>query len=477
MRKRRKQSRNTVRPKGKEEKKGNDWKEWLKKIFNVGTKVLPIILSMLNKHGSVSFRGRNVSLPVGVPLAATAGYPQTLMPRFTGKRGGTVFNLSGTDYVGPVTFTAATEVGDVLMEIAINPAAFPSTRMHNFSVNFEKYTILTIIFVYEPCCAATQAGSLIGFCDHDVDAYFTTEGGVDNLRLAAAHYGEKATQLWQPCGWSLQATDERPRQLYYCDLYGKEERLTTQGKFVLMAAGDSGVSGDTIMGNIYVHYDVDFEVPQLENPGAGTGSYLRSTMAGNTITAPFGTAVEPEEVVTADGRVMNHTARYAYQVGGGDGMFGLDVGLYTVAFYIQGTGLGALTINVSDTADDVEIIEEHFVGGATHASGYMIINFVQSGIGSTGGLHLYWFHPEVAAAATWVGAEMAIVRMPQLHEIVVEAGVFERMIKKKIEELEKELKVEMGYDEERQLALERKIDWIVRQLHGPPNDLGRTDPY
>jgi len=107
---------------------------------------------------------------------------------------------------------------------------------------------------------------------------------VQNLQRAAAHYGDKSVQVWQgsekPVFWEIKDVD--PLTDLYIDSDGTDPRWTNQGRFVLLAA--STIAANTPCGNIYLDYDIEFYIPQLElTPTSGYGLRLSgSTSCSST---------------------------------------------------------------------------------------------------------------------------------------------------------------------------------------------------
>jgi hypothetical protein len=226
----------------------------------------------------------------GAILAPLAKNPMRSQKMRT-RTDGAVCRIKGTDFLTSVnTGASGLSAGAVLVSQVVNPSQLGVARLATMSRLYERYKFRSLKFRYAPIANATVSGQLIGYVDYDTYDDPITSGGQQNLQRAAAHYGEKPVQVWQgsesPVFWEIKDVD--PMTDLYVDSDGTDNRWTNQGRFVLLAASD--LNSNLACGNIYLDYDIEFFIPQLEmtpNTGFGDGFDGKTAM---TAALPFGTA-------------------------------------------------------------------------------------------------------------------------------------------------------------------------------------------
>jgi hypothetical protein len=232
------------------------------------------------KKGKQSARG---------PLLASSA-KNYMRPLRSSRLDGASARIKGTDFLTAVTIGASNAAaGDVLISQVVNPASLGIARLATMAKLYERYKFRSLKFRYAPVANAQVTGQLIGYVDYDTYDDPTGITGIQNLQRAAAHYGEKPVQVWQgsekPVFWEIKDVD--PMTDLYVDSDGTDPRWTNQGRFVLLAA--SAIAATTACGNIYLDYDVEFFIPQLEvTPVTGFGDAFG---AGGVLSAanPMGT--------------------------------------------------------------------------------------------------------------------------------------------------------------------------------------------
>lgn len=205
---------------------------------------------------------------------------------------GHMCRFKGTDFLTAITIGGTNAAaGDVLYTAVVNPKTLGVSRLATVSALWERYKFKSLKFRYAPVAPTTTAGQLMGYVDYDTYDDPTGLSGPQNLQRAAAHYGQEAVQVWQgqekPVFWAIKDVD--PLTDLYVDSDGTDPRWTNQGRFVLLAA--SAIASGTACGNIYLDYDVEFYIPQLEltpNNGfadkfTGSTSCTTSALLGTTV--------------------------------------------------------------------------------------------------------------------------------------------------------------------------------------------------
>jgi hypothetical protein len=272
----------------------------------------------------------------GVNLAQAAKGMARPM-RWNTVKSGFSTRMRGSDFLTAITIGGtAAAAGDVLYTSVVNPSALGVGRLNTLARLYERYKFHSLKFRYAPVANAQVTGQLIGYVDYDTmdDPSGTT--GAQNLQRAGAAYGEKPVQVWQgsvdPVFWEIK--DDKLMTDLYCESDGTDPRLTNQGRFVLLAA--SAIASGVPCGNIYLDYDIEFVVPQLDNSTQNGYGFKQS--GGGTLNAanPFGTVRAPESwsnlLVTCTSTVMS-----------------LPAGSYSVSAKLVGTGITTFNLTSSGT--------------------------------------------------------------------------------------------------------------------------------
>lgn len=274
-------------------------------------------------------------------LAPRATNPARPFKVTSGRRlDGSSCRIKGTDFLTAVTIGAtAAAAGDVLISQIVNPAQLGLARLMTMAKLYERYKFRSLKFRYSPVANATVSGQIIGYVDYDTYDDPTGISGVQNLQRAAAHYGEKPVQIWQgserPVFWEIKDVD--PMTDLYVDSDGTDPRWTNQGRFVLLAA--SAIASTTACGNIYLDYDIEFYIPQVEStPSGGYGYNLIGAGGSFSQSSYFGAAPTAKSW-------NNLPVSYASNV------FTVPAGCYLAAGWITGTVL-APTVATTGTGLD-----------------------------------------------------------------------------------------------------------------------------
>jgi len=273
---------------------------------------------------------------------------------------GHMCRFKGTDFVAAITIGGtAAAAGDVLYTTVVNPKTLGVSRLATVSALWERYKFRSLKFRYGPVAPTTTAGQLIGYVDYDTYDDPTGIAGVQNLQRAAAHYGEKPVQVWDKTFWEIKDVD--PLTDLYVDSDGTDPRWTNQGRLVVLAA--SAIANGTACGNIYIDYDVEFYIPQLElTPTTGhglkqtgSGTLNASNILGTTRTLEGWTNIPVTATSTA---------------------FTLPAGSYLIAGIVGGTVISAVG---GSTTGTVVRAQYEFNTAATEAdyvwSGYSTASF------------------------------------------------------------------------------------------------------
>lgn len=306
-----------------------------------------------NSSSRWAVRSRRRSTMVG--LAPNATNPRTKQ-RMSSSKDGHSCRFRGTDFVQSVSSGTGLSAGQVLISLPANPRMIGVSRLAIGSSVWERFKFRSLKFHYAPIANATQTGSLIGYVDYDVNDAPTGTGDA-NLQRAFAHYGSQSCQIWgdpsKRTSWELKDID--PLTDLYIDSPSEDPHWTSQGRFVLLSA--STVAASLPLGNIFVEYDVEFFVPQIEvTPVSGTGALI---LGGGVMSASDNLGSSSTTASWSNltvGRVGN--------------VLSLPAGAYLVVKDIDGTAIGAQTMVLSSGVSTFYSYSAEANAGATHAIGF-----------------------------------------------------------------------------------------------------------
>jgi hypothetical protein len=254
-------------------------------------------------------------------------------------RDGSSCRIRGTDYLTAVTIGGtAAAAGDVLVSQVVNPARLSIARLATMARLYERYKFKSLKFRYAPVANSTVSGQIIGYVDYDTYDNPSGTSGVQNLQRAAAHYGEKPVQVWQggekPVFWEIKDID--PMTDLYIDTDESDPRWTNQGRFVLLAA--SAIAANTACGNIYLDYDVEFYIPQIEvTPSSGFADKFTGSSSCTT-SAILGTSISAS--------TWNNLPLVTAPSGN---TYTVSPGSYLAVLYVTGTSITAVNAVASGT--------------------------------------------------------------------------------------------------------------------------------
>jgi hypothetical protein len=237
--------------------------------------------------------GQQLSSPMvqGAPLAlpfsmsSKVGFAN-IVP--THKEGKIVsMRYKGCDFVTSIGPFGGSQ-GDVIFSGIINPISgmLANTRLASTLRTFEKYKIRGMSFIYEPACPTTEPGQLVMYCDSDpVDKPVGTS--VASIQIAGAHEGADVFNVWSVGACPLKI-DSKMTDLFV-DAEGSDERFIDAGKLLVLANTD--LTSGPPLGSIYVVYDIEGRVPQLDNDSTIPGPQTRYNVTPEDPTAanPWGT--------------------------------------------------------------------------------------------------------------------------------------------------------------------------------------------
>jgi hypothetical protein len=204
------------------------------------------------------------------------------------------------------------------------PECFP--WLCRVATRFESYKFRKLHYVYEPAVSTASSGSIMMAIDYDArDELPTTKaelmafsGAVraapwEEVRLVASEQGLNLHKSW------FTRSGDIPT--------GQASALYDIGRLVIASSGGL----NSIVGELYVEYDVELMIPQLNFSGEIMSCTLKSTSTTETPAKPFGTA--PVEVGSYDLAYDSTTGAITFE----------SAGEFIVVIDIEGTNITGLT--------------------------------------------------------------------------------------------------------------------------------------
>jgi hypothetical protein len=252
-----------------------------------------------NGNGSKPRNGSRFNLAMGAqsgatPLMSTVANIRPL--REAAKR------LSGSDFLTTVTVKhELTTVADrILVSMPITPSGYPGTRITQLSELWERYRLRNFRIRYVPAVPFTLACQLVLYIDTDPNddpTLFPTSDAL--IRQAVAQAGSQQWNFNVPAMIPLAKRSDD--QLYYTGSDLSNERFNRQGTAYLiqvtlpMNSDGTAVTSDIEAGSLYIDWDCEFQVAQI-NPPIPALTYTKELeLAGKTsltVSCPAGYTVD-----------------------------------------------------------------------------------------------------------------------------------------------------------------------------------------
>lgn len=219
---------------------------------------------------------QGVAAPIAAPMSCSTCTGTYDIKTIKGKSGRVQgMRIRGMDYLGDLTVNSDA-AGSLLREIDLNPMSveWTGTALQRFGTLHERYRPQRLVGLVEPSCPSTTEGQIISYIDADPDDTMPFSGR-QAIQVASSHEGAEVSQVW--CLNAASYAFDRNTQDFYADANGSDERLISPGKWRVVANTDMPAS--TTIGSLYVVWDYEFSVPQIDDETVG-GDYARLE-AGN----------------------------------------------------------------------------------------------------------------------------------------------------------------------------------------------------
>jgi len=261
------------------------------------------------KKGAVNnAQSRKVTAPV-----ATASIMVTGKPRISGLESNSVRIVNREyfrDVLGSVPYSAqATQINPG------NNIMFP--WLSGIAANYESYMFRKLKFFYEPICSTVTSGSLMMAIDYD-----STDAVAPSKAILMAYEGAVRTSPWAQAICNANRAD-KILQKRFVNIgsvpAGTDIRLNNVG--FLTVASEQVPSGDASIGEMYVEYEIEFYIPQLQFnvPGFASGeAQANSVAAPIPIATPLLNGISQGILAIAAGKTLlpQRTGRFLLDVAG-----------------------------------------------------------------------------------------------------------------------------------------------------------------
>jgi hypothetical protein len=231
--------------------------------------------------------------PTAVGLAGMIASPARVVSSPIHPKYGVATRLQGCDLIGGVKVpSASNQFGTILANFYISPTSFLGTRQAQLAPLWERYKYNSIRFHYVPAAGTTYAGQVVAMCDYDVDDNLSSVPSAQRPQQVSAHYGSTACAIWQTMSTELNYVDNMSD--WYTDdeaVDNADLRLQNQGQYWLVLLDQvldptgNPIQSDMDIGTLYVEYDLEFYIPQLDNnqnPLAQEAWYYKAGAFANT---------------------------------------------------------------------------------------------------------------------------------------------------------------------------------------------------
>lgn len=312
-----------------------------------GSKTISAKMRKTNKNKGAVNNARKVTAPV-----ATTSIMVTGKPRISGLQSNSV-RIVNREYFKDITGSDSYSA----QATQINPGnnvMFP--WLSSIAANYESYMFRKLRFCYEPICSTRTAGSLMMAIDYDA-----ADAVAPSKAVLMAYEGAVRTSPWAEAICNANRADKILQKRYVVigsTPAGTDIRLNNVG-FLTVATQQVPVTSASI-GEMYVEYEVEFYIPQLQFnvPGFASGEAQASSSAAPIPTAtPLLDGVSQGIVAIANGKTLlpQRTGRYLLDVVGK--FYGSPSGSWTITSAVP----SALEF-LSETVDTTnELINSTFV--------------------------------------------------------------------------------------------------------------------
>lgn len=189
-----------------------------------------------------------------------------------------------SDVVGSTLFSA---VG-----FAVNPALSQTFAwLSSVALRYERYSFKKLCFHYEPRCSTATAGTIILALDYDA-----ADSAPESKQDVLSYHNKADSAAWQSCKTFVDGPVARNRGSLFTRAgalgAGVDIKTYDLGNLYVCASGHADA---TVCGELYVDYEVELMIPQVQNSllaggftasaGLAAGALIGTDLAANSILA------------------------------------------------------------------------------------------------------------------------------------------------------------------------------------------------
>lgn len=195
--------------------------------------------------------------PVSYPTTSSKASKRMIMSQ----RGDSVV-VKGSDQIQTLNITTANS-GLVLFSIDCNPRTMGAQRLQTMSTLYERYCVKKLNFSFRPSVSTFTAGQLLHFIEYDpLNELVTGDTEIVQPNLAAAKETNERFAIYTPSNLHYNV---RNGQNLFTQESSSEDRLSSAGRYTMIANTDLSFSATTPVGTIDVEYEFLFYAPQSAN--------------------------------------------------------------------------------------------------------------------------------------------------------------------------------------------------------------------
>jgi hypothetical protein len=182
--------------------------------------------------------------------------------------------------------------------LALNGLGLIDTRLYQLFRFYEFWQVNKLTFTYKPIVSALTDGNIAISPDYDISDDIPAYA--EALNILSKNMDYVVTPLGKQASVAMENPiikgDKMIPKLYTAPTI--TERLSSFGQLIYCTQGYS-LAADTIVGHIYVHWDIDFFVPQFNTPPGVTAdlAYIKLDPASTYL--PTGEAMHDKIALTA----------------------------------------------------------------------------------------------------------------------------------------------------------------------------------
>lgn len=229
-----------------------------------------------------------------VGMNRRVGYdtPMPFIQPIEQSRGSDRLRLTGSEFITTISVHSSvhgtpTEPGDIIYNLPISPSFLPGTRIAQLARLYQKYKYMNLTFEYVPIVPSIQDGALLMYVVEDPNENPTLQVDPDvRLRIDMAHKGAHMFNVYT-YGRCFLTHDTDAYDWYY--IYNTDEpRLNNQGQLFISAASTYTNEAEEItLGQIIMHYDIEFEARTMNNAEPGP-TFVEIEFTGEEFQLIFG---------------------------------------------------------------------------------------------------------------------------------------------------------------------------------------------